>query len=108
MANTYSWDVSLLKCHPQHENRKNVVFMVYWRRQAADGVNGVDTYGSQEIAFDPTAPFTPYENITLKQVEEWLVKAIGAKEVAAMDARLAEQLANKAASNVVTPPIPWA
>lgn len=108
MANTYSWVISQLDAYPKKYNDKDVVFTIHWRRQATDGTYAADMYGSQNIIFDPAAPFTPYAELTQSQVEGWLVDAMGADKVAEMDASLDKQIENQINPTVVTPPLPWA
>lgn len=109
MATTYSWVISSLECYPEFEGKKDVVFTVHWRRRATDGQghNG-DIYGVQAVTLDPLAPFTPYANLTAAQVEGWVVNAMGAARIAALDADLAKQIADQIAPPVSTPPLPWA
>lgn len=108
MANTYSWVIVQLECYPEHEGHNDVVFTVHWRRQASDGTHMADVYGSQPVTLDPSAPFTPYDQLTQAQVEGWLVDAMGAERVAELDANLAKQIENQIVPPVVTPPLPWA
>lgn len=109
MANTYSWVISQLDCYPQQNNHTDVVFTVYWRRQATDG-NGhtADVYGSQGVTLNPDEHFTPYADLTFSQVCGWLDEAMGAEKIAAMDATLDTQIANQINPPVVNPPLPWA
>lgn len=107
MANQYSWIISQLEAYPQHEGKTDVVFTVHWRRQATDGTHHADVYGSQSVTLDPDAPFTPYANLTEAQVIGWLEDAMGAENVAAMDAALDTQIENQINPPVITPPLPW-
>ncbi len=109
MPNTYSWVILQLDCYPDQESHADVVFNIHWRRQATDGENHTsDVYGSQSLAFDPTALFTPYANLTFSQICGWLDGAMGADRVAELDAALDQQIANQISPPVVAPPLPWA
>ena len=109
MSNTYSWIISQLECYPEQDGKTDVVFAVHWRRQASDGDGHVgDVYGSQSVTLDPEAPFTPFANLTKAQVESWLETAMGAEQIAAMDAALDNQIADQITPPVIAPPLPWA
>jgi hypothetical protein len=108
MSTAYSWVISTLECYPQQDDKTDVVFMVHWRRQAIDGDLFAEVYGAQSVTLEPDAPFTPYADLTQEQVEGWLVDAMGEEQVAAMDAALAQQIADLINPPVVTPPLPWA
>jgi hypothetical protein len=102
MANT--WIIEQLDCYPEHDGRKDVVFNIHWRRSAGPMV---DIYGSQAVTINPDAPFTPFANLTKKQVVQWLVDAMGASRVAEIDASLAAAVEAKAKPSVLTPALPW-
>lgn len=107
MPNIYSWVISGLNCHVEHEGYSNVVFMIYWRRQATDGVHTVDIYGAQPVAYDSKYPFTPYDQLEKLQVEKWLMDAIGVERLAVIDAELERQINDAKAPPVISPDLPW-
>lgn len=109
MANAHTWVISQLECYPQHEGHTDVVFMVHWRRKATDG-NGhnADSYGSQAVALDPDAPFTPFAQITKAQVEGWLEDAMGEERVVELDANLDKQIEDQINPPIMRPALPWA
>jgi hypothetical protein len=80
---------------------------VHWRRQATDGVYIVDIYGTQAIALNPNEPFTPYNQLTKKQIESWLVSSMGAQGVLALDASLDKQINDIKKPTVAAPALPW-
>lgn len=101
-----SWIISLLDVKPHEGGLENVVDTVHWRRVAADGTNTVDSYGSQHIG--PAGDvFIPFEQLTPADVEAWLVEAIGADGLAAIDANLDDSLQMLAAPPIVTVAPPW-
>lgn len=109
MPNTYAWVIEQLDCYPQKDGRQDVVFTVFWHRQATNNAGHLgDVYGSQEITLNPMAPFTPYADLTFAQICGWLVDAMGADRVAELDAALDRQIAAQINPPVVTPPLPWA
>ena len=107
MSNTYNWVISQLECYPEHEGHSEVVFTVHWRRQATDGTHNADIYGSQTVMLDPSAPFTPYADLTEAQVIGWLEDAFGAETLAAQIVSLDKQIENQINPPVVSPPLPW-
>ena len=107
MPTTYSWVISQLECYPQHAGHTDVVFTVHWRRQATDGFHTADVYGSQAVTLDPSAPFTPFAQITKAQVEGWLEDAMGSDKVAELDANLDKQIEDQKNPPVVRPALPW-
>lgn len=108
MSISYSWVISALECYPQQDDKTDVVFTIHWRRQATEGDLVAEVYGAQSVTLDPDAPFTPYADLTQAHVEGWLVAAMGEEQVTAMDAALAQQIADLVNPPVVTPPLPWA
>lgn len=108
MATAYSWVISGLNCYPQNNGKTDVVFCINWRRQAVDGDYTTDVYGSQGVTLDPDAPFTPYDQLTEAQVTNWLETALGAEQIADLDAVLDQQIANQINPPVVSPALPWA
>lgn len=107
MSNTYNWVISHLDCYPQHNGKQDVVFNVHWRRQASDGLHMADVYGTQAIAFNPSAPFTLFADLTQLQIGGWLEDAMGADRLAEIDAVLDGQISDQINPPVVTLPTPW-
>ena len=108
MANTYVWTISQLETCPLIDSRTNVVVNIHWRRQATDGKSHYgDVYGSQLIEYNPSASFTPYENLTDSQVIDWLTAAIGDEQIAIYDILLDKQIADKILPPVSNLPLPW-
>jgi hypothetical protein len=103
----YCWSISQLECHPQKDGKQNVVSAIHWRRRATDGALTVDTFGSEGIALDPAAPFTPFESLTKKQVEGWLESAMGSARVAEIDAELSRQIESQRQPPVARLELPW-
>jgi hypothetical protein len=87
----------------------NVVYTAHW--SASKTVDGFTAGSYGTVSFpekEPTDPsFIPYENLTASTVEGWVRAALGAEQIAAMeaayDASIAEQKAPKTASG-----LPWA
>ena len=107
MAITNTWAVVQMDCYPELDGDTDVVFTVHWTLTGVDGDYSGSVYGSQAVTLDPSAPFTPYADLTEAQVIGWVWGAMGAEQVAAYEANVAGQIANQINPPVVTPPLPW-
>ena len=108
MATTYTWAVVQMDCYPEEDGETDVVFNVHWTLTGEEaGFTGY-VYGSQGVTIDPDAPFTPYDQLTEAQVIGWVQAAMGAEQVAAYEANVAQQINDQIVPPVVTPPLPWA
>lgn len=107
MAVTYTWNITAMDCYPQHDGETDVVFTVHWTLNGTDGTYNGSVYGTVGVTYDASAPFTPYADLTQNQVVGWVEAALGAEQVASLEANIATQIANQANPPVVTPPLPW-
>jgi hypothetical protein len=107
MPNSYQWAVNTMTAYPEVGGMTDVVFQVAWVCSATDGINNTATYGSVDLTLDPSAPFTPYADLTLDQVLGWVFGVLGADGTAAAETKCDEQLAAMASPATVTPPLPW-
>lgn len=103
----YNWIIERLDCYPERDGETDVVFTVHWRLNAQDGEYGASGYGTVGLTYDPAAPFTPYADLTQAQVVGWVQAALGAEQVAQMEAALAANIAAQINPPVVSPPLPW-
>ena len=104
----YSWVIERLDCYPEQDGETDVVFTVHWRLNAQDGEYGATAYGTVGVSYAPGQPFTPYADLTEAQVVGWVQAALGAEQVAQMEAALAANIAAQINPPVVSPPLPWA
>jgi len=108
MTNSYQWAVNSMTAYPQAAGENNVVFQIAWVCSATDGTFNSATYGSVDTTYVAGTPFTPYNELTLAQVNQWVADALGpegiAKAYADCDAAIEAQ---KATNLPVTPPLPW-
>lgn len=107
MAITNTWAVVQMDAYPEADGEQDVVFNVHWTLTGTDGTYNGSVYSSQGVSLDPTAPFTPYADLTQDQVIGWVQDAMGTEQVAAYEASVAQQIADQANPPVVTPPLPW-
>lgn len=104
---TYSWVIEKLDCYTQRDGHDDVVFVIHWRLNAVDGEYNASGYGTVSLTYDPSAPFTPYADLTEAQVLGWLLAALGPDQIAQMEAALAANIAAQINPPVVSPPLPW-
>jgi hypothetical protein len=108
MTNSYQWAVNSMTAYPQYAGETNVVYQIAWVCSATDGTFNSATYGSVDVTYVAGAPFTPYNELTLAQVNQWVADALGpegiAKAYADCDAAIEAQ---KDTNLPVTPPLPW-
>ena len=108
MTNTYQWAVNSMTAYPQHEGEQDVVFQVSWVCSGTDG-NGHNAavYGTVDVTYQAGAPFTPYNQLTLDQVNGWVAAALGFDGIAKAEADCDAAIAAQASPPSVTPPLPW-
>lgn len=107
MTITNTWAVVQMDAYPEADGETDVVFTVHWTLTATDGTYQGYVYGSQGVTYEAGTPFTPYADLTETQVIGWVQSAMGAEQVAAYEANVADQIANQINPPVVTPPLPW-
>ena len=111
MAVTQVWNIVQMDAYPTEDGEVDVVFNVHWTLTGEQTVGGEpvtgSVYGSQGITLDAEAPFIPYNQLTLAQVITWVQEAMGAEQVAAYEANVAQQIQDKINPPVITPPLPW-
>ena len=98
-----------MSCYPQELDETDVVFSAAWRVNGTDGTYNATVYGSQSLSpYDGKTPFTPYADLTQPQVIGWVQDAMGAEQVAAINANIEQQIESQVNPTVVTPKLPWA
>lgn len=107
MTTTYTWLIESLDCVVSTDGKSNVVNNIHWRVNATDGTNDATVYGTQGIAFDPKASFTPYTKLTKDTVVAWVQEAMGIDAVTRVQEALDKQLDGLNAPTVVTLQLPW-
>lgn len=107
MTITNTWSVVQMDCYPEADGETDVVFTVHWTLTGTDGTYTGSVYGSQGVAVDAAAPFTPYADLTQDQVIGWVQDAMGAEQVTAYEDNVAQQIADQINPSVVTPDLPW-
>ena len=93
MAIAYDWTIP--SC--EHDIATGGINVVHWRCTASETVGentySASSYGTVGLTPDPSSPdFTPYADITEAKALEWTKTALGAEEVASIEANVAAQL----------------
>lgn len=112
MSATITWVIEWMQCYPQEDGKTDVVITAGWRCNGAQtaGTPPVDytstVYGTCNFTLDPSAPFTPYADLTQDQVLGWCWA--GGVDKAAVEAGVQTQIDNQINPPVIQPPLPWA
>ena len=107
MPNTYTWSINRMDCYPTQGENTDVVFAVYWTLSGTDGATECSTYGSTQIALNPSDTFVPFAQLTQEQVIGWVKEALGDDGVAGREDAIAYQITQAAAPTTMTPALPW-
>lgn len=108
MATTYTWAVVQMDCYPEEYGETDVVFNVHWTLTGEEAGFTGSVYGTVGVTYTAGSPYTPYDQLTEAQVIGWVQAAMGAEQVAAYEANVAQQINDQIVPPVVTPPLPWA
>lgn len=107
MATIFQWAVNSMTAYPEHEGEQDVVFSVAWVCSGSeDGLNAA-TYGTVDVTYEAGAPFTPYNELTLEQVNGWVAAALGPEGVAKAEADCQVLIDAQKNPQSVSPPLPW-
>jgi hypothetical protein len=111
MAVSYFWTINPLEAYPTASGEVDVVFTAHWQLHATEEVDGTtytaQSIGTQGLTYASGSSFTPFEELTLEQVQGWVENAMGTGSVDNMKAGLATQIANQINPPVVTLTSPW-
>ena len=88
-----TWSIVQLDYAVSLDGETDVVNNSHWQCiDADDQGNQARVYGSVGIPTDDLSNFTPYADITEAQALQWTKDALGAEEVASIEANVADQL----------------
>jgi hypothetical protein len=106
MANTYSWDCKIVDTYPLQDSLADVVYNVHWRLTGTDesGEHSYTVIGTQKISVDAlnTETFVAFEDLTHEDVIGWVEAEMGSERVAALQATVDSNLAEKITPSSVT------
>ena len=111
MAVSYFWTINPLEAYPTASGESDVVFTAHWQLHATETVDETtytaQSIGTQGLIYTSGSAFTPFEELTLEQVQGWVENAMGTGSVDNLKAGLATQIANQINPPVVTLTSPW-
>jgi hypothetical protein len=111
MAISYNWTINPLECYPTSSEGPDFVFVAHWQLHASEEVSGstytASSIGTQSVPATTGSAFIPFEDLTLDIVQGWVTTAMGAEQVANLEANLATNIANQINPPVVTLQSPW-
>jgi len=107
MSNTYTWSFPTLTAYPQAEGQTDVVFIVHWVLTGTDGTYTGSVYGTVGLTYVAGSPYTPYAQLTEAQVQGWTTTALGAEQVAQLEANIDAQIQQQITPTSVNLPPPW-
>ena len=108
MTTQFAWAVNSMTAYPEAEGQTDVVFSIAWVLSATDGTYNSAAYGSVDTTYVAGSPFTPYDQLTLDQVNGWVADALGPDGIAKAQADCDAAIAAQQDPNLpVTPPLPW-
>ena len=88
-----TWSIVQLDYALSEDGHTDVVNNSHWQCiDEDDAGNQARVYGSVAIPTDDLSNFTPYADITEAQAVQWTQNALGADEVASIEANVAAQL----------------
>jgi hypothetical protein len=103
MENTYKWVIGQMLSIPKESEFTDIVIIINYSRQATNGINTVEIAGSYNCPM-PEDNFTPYNELTYKQVCEWLDLGVDFVEI---DKMLDSQIEDIVNPKVLSLPLPW-
>jgi hypothetical protein len=97
------WKISTL----DRNTADGFVNTVHWNASQTDGDFTASTYSTVSFTKEDGINYVPYAELTEAAVIEWVKGSLGAEGVAAVDAALAENIAEQKAPKTATG-TPWA
>jgi hypothetical protein len=104
---TIVWLIEKMDCYPQFEDQTNVVFMVYWRINANDGVYNATINGAVNIAYVPESSYVSYNLLSQEQVIGWVKAVMPLDQISALENNLTTSINNQKNPPVASLPLPW-
>ena len=105
MANTYNWVIKKLETNDV--DNKKVVYNIYWDLEITDGINTVNASGIQGVQYKEGEPFISYEDLTEKQVTDWILNFPVPEGITSIFTMLETKLAGMATQQNTSNSLPW-
>jgi len=107
MSVSYTWTFPILTAYSQYEEQTNVVYTVHWVLTGTDGTYTGSVYGTVGLTYVAGSPYTPYNQLIEDQVKGWTLTALGAQQVAQLEATIDAQIQHQIAPTSVDLSPPW-
>ncbi len=91
----FNWTVSAMDYTVSQDGHTNVVNTVHWRVSKTDGDHSGSSYGTVGLEA-PSGTFVEWDDITEETAVGWAKAALGDEQVAATEAAIDAQIAEKA------------
>jgi hypothetical protein len=91
----FNWTVSAMDYTVSQDGHTNVVNTVHWRVSKTDGDNSGSSYGTVGLEA-PSGSFVEWADVTEEMAVGWAKAALGDEQVAATEAAIDAQIAEKA------------
>ena len=92
---TRTWKITKLDCRPQLNGQSNVVYMAHWELTATEDGKQSTVIGFQNIDYNESEAFTPYDDLTETNIIDMVKNSMGAELVATIESNVDAQLANE-------------
>jgi len=96
---TYNWNCKTVDCYLEQEGNADVVYNVHWRvTGVSDTLDpegnpySATNIGTQTLNASDITDFIPFENLTNEEVVVWTQTAMGAEQVASIEANIAQSI----------------
>jgi len=96
---TYNWNCKTVDIYPQDGEFADVVYNVHWIvTGVSDTLNpegnpySVTNIGTQALNASDITDFIPFEDLTNEEVVVWTQTAMGAEQVASIEANIAQSI----------------
>jgi hypothetical protein len=102
---TYDWNCRTVDARPLEDGQKDVVYNVHWvvsgtsdELSPEGNAYSAGSIGTQNVIWNPEGTFIPFEDLTNDIVVEWTKSAMGAEQVASIEASIESQI-----NSLITP-----
>tara|TARA_R110000824_G_scaffold90485_1_gene220961 strand:+ start:32 stop:445 length:414 start_codon:yes stop_codon:yes gene_type:complete len=106
---TYNWNCKTVDAYPQDGEYADLVYNVYWIVTGiSDQLNpkgvaySATNIGTQTLDVSDVTDFIPFEDLTNEQVVTWTQSAMGAEQVASIEASIQSQIDSLITPTTVT------
>lgn len=98
---TFNWDCRTVDVYPTSGDNTDVVYNVHWRvTGTSDQLDPqgnpytATSIGTQVVPTDSITNFIPFEDLTNEEAVQWTQDAMGAEQVASIEASIESQIEN--------------